>query len=65
MDADIQNYSGHIVTSREGRVSRNTVSVSPRQRLLRVTSREGRVSRNDKTLVLSHVLLSSRPARDV
>ena len=23
MDADIQNYSGHIVTSREGRVSRN------------------------------------------
>ena len=58
-----QTVHGHLVTSREGRVSRNDrIPVISKCHL--VTSREGRVSRNfDIRVELPRN--RSRPARDV
>ena len=57
----VQNVA---VTSREGRVSRNLISL---QQFLStaVTSREGRVSRNVKLVAEIRHLVGSRPARGV
>ena len=52
------------VTSREGRVSRNTLNVVHQSRQ-GVTSREGRVSRNNIYFLYISIFLPSRPVRDV
>ena len=54
-----------LVTSREGRVSRNLQSPDRAPIGARVTSREGRVSRNVSALPMIVQGGMSRPARDV
>ncbi len=53
-----------LVTSREGRVSRNP-EAGEAYRRLKVTSREGRVSRNSGAAVIFPLPPWSRPARGV
>ena len=53
-----------LVTSREGRVSRND-EIYRRLKRFFVTSREGRVSRNDARETAFTAATTSRPARDV
>ena len=54
-----------IVTSREGRVSRNPELIHVHSESVPVTSREGRVSRNPLGLHETAEEDKSRPARDV
>ena len=54
----------HLVTSREGRVSRNHQSLSECLQQCQVTSREGRVSRNENLHpVFLHRRVTSREGR--